>query len=983
MNNTHFKKKQLAVSLSLAMGFSTLAPYAAVAEEQPAADTKSMEVIQVSGVRGSLVKSMDIKRQSSGVVDAITSEDIGKFPDTNLAESLQRITGVSIDRSNGEGSKITVRGFGPEFNLVTLNNRQMPTSGGRSFDFADIATESVSGVEVYKTARSDIASGGIGATVNITTAKPLSNPGLHASIGAKAVHDTSNETGDDITPELSGIYSNTFNDDKFGILISGSVQERNNREQAMSVDNWIPNVDISSSPNLALTDNNQRADGATWYPQNAGYAFSDNSRKRTNGQLVLQYAPSDSVTATVDYTYSKLEFEKDSRSFGVWFNNGGNVSAANINENGTYTKITEVGGDYATNLNRGATTNENKSLGLNIDWQLTDTFNLEFDAHSSSAESGGAGIGNDAFMIIGNTSCSWCENPTVNIDEKMADFSQGDIPLIDMTLTNGQTELQPSDMGSLFAGVTNNTNTNDLDQYQLNGTWYNENSGALSSINFGVSHTSIDFRATSANSGQLAAGWWTKSADWYDDGLFTRVDSSGLLDGFSGGGSDKLINYYYDADFDKIVAVAQSINCDHPDAGLGACTWPTDVNGRVQSGPIDDDHRVSEKTLAFYAQANFETEFNNMPVNISAGLRYEKTDVTANSLERPAVNMEWVNGNEWSYIYAQERSFSNGEGSSSEFLPNIDMNIEVAQDVLARFSYSRSLARPPVGALRSTTSFIGNPKVGQRKVTVGNPNLKPYTADNLDLSLEYYYGEGSYVSAGYYRKQVENFLVNVTTEETLAGITDAFIGERAEQAREDLLAEGVQPTDQAIHDKINENRGETDGTAIAGDNTDPLASFFVSRDNNVETANIWGWELAAQHMFADSGFGVAANATFVFGDVAADRDATGYQFALPGLSDSANISAIYDLDGLSARVSYNWRDEFLTGFDQHSSPVFTESYGQWDINVNYAVNPQLTVFIEALNITDETQRTYVRYSEQLLRANQYGARYNLGFRYSF
>lgn len=136
-------------------------------------------------------------------------------------------------------------------------------------------------------------------------------------------------------------------------------------------------------------------------------------------------------------------------------------------------------------------------------------------------------------------------------------------------------------------------------------------------------------------------------------------------------------------------------------------------------------------------------------------------------------------------------------------------------------------------------------------------------------------------------------------------------------------------------------------------------------------------------MFGDTGFGVVANATFVFGDVEADRDAVGYQFALPGLSDSANFSAIYDLNGLSARLSYNWRDEFLTGFDQHSSPIFTESYGQWDINVNYAVNEQLTVFVEGLNLTDETQRTYVRYSEQLLRANQYGARYNIGFRYAF
>ncbi|MGX1112721.1 TonB-dependent receptor [Pseudoalteromonas sp. MBR-15] len=982
MNHTLFKKKQLAISLSMAMGLSALVPHSAAAEEQ-SEKASDIEVIQVSGIRGSLVKSMDIKRQSAGVVDAITSEDIGKFPDTNLAESLQRITGVSIDRSNGEGSKITVRGFGPEFNLVTLNNRQMPTTGGRSFDFGDIATESVSGVEVYKTARSDIPSGGIGATVNITTAKPLSNPGLKASIGAKAVHDTSNETGDNITPEVSGIYSNTFNDDRFGVLISGSVQERNNREQAMAVDNWIPNVDISSSPDLALTDNNQRADGATWYPQNAGYAFSDNTRKRTNGQLVLQYAPTDRITATLDYTYSKLEFEKDGRSFGVWFNNGGNVSSANINENGTYTKVTEIGGDYSTNLNRGATENENKSLGLNIDWQVTDNLNIEFDAHNSSAESAGVGLGHDAFMIIGNTSCSWCENPTVNIDEKMADFSQGEIPLIDMTLTNGQAELLPSDMGTLFAGVNKDTNTNDLDQYQLKGTWYNENTGALSSINFGVSHTKVDFRTTTAYSGQLAAGWWLNSADWYDDSMFTRVDSSGLLDGFSGGGSDKLLNYYYDADFDEIVAIAESIDCDHPDGGIGACSWPADVNGKVQAGPIDDDHRVSEETTAFYAQANFETEFNGMPINITAGLRYESTDVTANSLERPAVAMEWVNGNEWSYIYADERTFSNGEGSTKEFLPNIDMNIEVVEDVIARFSYSRTLARPPVGALRSTTSFLGNPKVGQRKVAVGNPNLKPYTADNIDLSLEYYYGEGSYVSAGYYRKQVDNFLVNITTEETIDGITDPFIGDRAEQAREDLAAAGEQPSDQAIHDKINENQGTEEGTPIVGNSTDPLANFFVSRDNNVETANLWGWELAAQHMFGETGFGIAANATFVFGDVEADRDAIGYQFALPGLSDSANFSAIYDLNGLSARISYNWRDEFLTGFDQHSSPVFTESYGQWDINVNYAVNEKLTVFVEGLNLTDETQRTYVRYSEQLLRANQYGARYNIGFRYSF
>jgi len=157
-----------------------------------------VEEVLVTGIRASLEASMDIKRESAGVVDAISAEDIGKFPDTNLAESLQRITGVSIDRVNGEGSQITVRGFGPANNMVTLNGRTMPagftygggsgaggTFGGatRAFDFANLASESVSGVQVYKTGRANVSSGGIGATVNITTTRPLEKEGFSRERG--------------------------------------------------------------------------------------------------------------------------------------------------------------------------------------------------------------------------------------------------------------------------------------------------------------------------------------------------------------------------------------------------------------------------------------------------------------------------------------------------------------------------------------------------------------------------------------------------------------------------------------------------------------------------------------------------------------------------------------------------------------------------------------------------------------------------------
>lgn len=176
-----FNKTKLATAVSGAFCVM-MASQAAIAQEQPAAD---VEKIEVRGVRGSLLQSMNVKRQSSGVVDAISAEDMGKFPDTNLAESLQRITGVSINRVNGEGSEVTVRGFGGNFNLITLNGRQMPaanvssitgnpldqgTSGTtRSFDFSNLASEGVSGIEVYKTGQAHAPSGGIGATINIST----------------------------------------------------------------------------------------------------------------------------------------------------------------------------------------------------------------------------------------------------------------------------------------------------------------------------------------------------------------------------------------------------------------------------------------------------------------------------------------------------------------------------------------------------------------------------------------------------------------------------------------------------------------------------------------------------------------------------------------------------------------------------------------------------------------------------------------------
>ena len=236
-----------------------------------------MEEVVVTGIRSSLKRAMDTKRDATGVVDAITAEDIGDFPDTNLAEALQRITGVAIDRDRGEGARVTVRGFGADFNLVTLNGRQMPTHSGygRSFDFGDIASESVSGVEVYKTAQSDVPTGGIGATINVLTAKPLDRPGTNFSMSARGVRDKSSFTGDDVTPEVAVLFSQTFLDDTVGIALTGSFQERQSGQASASTpagwDEATPGVIQDNGQNI----NPPSADAIAAAPQNVAYSIDE------------------------------------------------------------------------------------------------------------------------------------------------------------------------------------------------------------------------------------------------------------------------------------------------------------------------------------------------------------------------------------------------------------------------------------------------------------------------------------------------------------------------------------------------------------------------------------------------------------------------------------------------------------------------------------------------------------------------------------
>ncbi|MBH0044034.1 TonB-dependent receptor [Pseudoalteromonas sp. SWXJZ10B] len=983
MNTFNFKKSQIAASVSLIIAASTLNIAYAAEEQQNTAKT-DVEIIEVKGIRGSLIRSMDMKRDSAGVVDAISAEEMGKFPDTNLAESLQRITGVSVSRANGEGSQITVRGFGPEFNLITLNGRQMPGTGySRSYNLENIASDGVSALEVFKTARADIPSGGLGATVNISTARPLQKPGEHFTASAKALYDTSNEAGDDVTPEVSAMYSNTFKDETFGIGFSFSHQRRDFQKQSANIQGWQANVDLPTLDQSDFIDNRSvDADGnptGNYYlPKDMNYSIEDLQRERTNGQVTLQYAPTDNFVATVDYTASEATTGSQTIGWGIWNDFGSNINGYELDENGTAVYMDLSGNDASFTSSKSTTEVKARSLGVNLEWQINDTWQVELDYHDSKNETDNgadSGLGSAGQVILGS-------DQLVN---KVYDFRTGEIPSAEVFWQNGTNELTKGEIDSNFSQFIHSPGESNIEQLQLHTTWYNESFDiGLVEVKFGASRTEQDTGGYTAWSGLVGGPGFNPSyTEIFPDAMFTRNDTSGLLDQFSGGGSDLQPNYYYTFDFDE--AVARQIAYLTSDVTGGDAYAP---NAYLDG--IDSESYVEEITNSFYVQSRWEFELGDYFLKVNTGLRYEQTDVTSTVRQRVEQQVNWISASEWIMQYADggDDNFLEQEGDYDVLLPSIDLSLDLTDDIVARVSWGKTMSRAPLGNLAGGRSLTGSPKPGSRTGSQGNTNLLPFKSTNLDLSLEYYYAEGSYASIGYFKKDVDNFIQTNITQTTIDGLHDILNGPRYLQAVSDLESRGEQATTDAIFAQMIANGNANSGGIIEPNSDDPLITWNISQPQNSDSKSVDGFEVAVQHLIGETGFGVGVNATFVDGDVEFDTESLSQQSPLSGLSDSANFQAFYEKDGLSVKITYAWRDSYLIGVGQaqgsaDAPPQYAKTYGQWDMSVNYDVNENVTVFFEGVNLNNETEQGYGRYEEQFLFANQYGPRYAIGARYSF
>ncbi|MBA4747346.1 MAG: TonB-dependent receptor [Sphingopyxis sp.] len=917
-------KAQLLLGVAFGLSVST----ASYAQDAATADGEGEEIV-VTGIRGSFANSAAIKRDSNAILDAISTEDLGKFPDSNVAESLQRIPGVAIDRSNGEGRFVTVRGFGPAFNTVLVNGRTFASDNqGREFSFDLLAAELISGAEVYKSAQAPLQDGGIGATLNIKTPRPLDLGGFKAVVSAKGLYERNSE---DVTPQLFGLISDTFADGAIGLLASVSYQKRDSQVRFTQNRGYLPGTTVGPTAAPLFTN--------VFAPRNQDAGIDTQSRERLGFNATAQFRPSDTLTFTVDGLYNQFDVESRVESLGSWFEPSSYTAAA-IDENRTVTSLTTNGvGDFIqTSNNRFVKT---RAVGGNLEWEVNSNLKVRLDSSWSRATDDAGG--RNYFTVIGIPSAYTFQQAVGSGFPSTLNYTSD--------LTNpalGRTHI------ALRQG---NDESERILEHKFDTEWRSDG-GVLDVVRFGLVNTnrrkSSQTIATNPNTLCLYCGYNEAS----NPALLSPINLGNFLGG-SGTVPTAFQRYDANAYFAFLESPAQAAARDvarglPPGTTAALLAATNGFDAEVQPNSFS----INEQVYAGYLDVDLKGTLGSMPWVVNVGARYVHTELTANGQQQVLLDLLPVLGDPTIY----QGVFANGgvpqatqvESSYDFFLPNLNIKVNLTDDVVARFSASRTLTRPQVRDLAPRTNFdVLRP--ASLDASGGNPNLRPYTSNNFDLSLEWYPSTTTTLSVAVYYKNIQDFIVQTRTPETFT-----------------IANAGGLPL----------------GNGITGANE---ATFNVRRPRNAESANVRGLELNAVHTFDYlpaplDGFGVALNATFVDSNATFDTATTATSFAVEGLGNSYNATAFFEKSGFAARVAWNRRGRFLEALvtpGQGGDPVFRRSFDQVDVRASYDVLEFAQIFVEGTNVLNSRNITTGRFDNQVLDFVDTGARYAAGVRFNF
>jgi TonB-dependent receptor len=944
----------------------------------PAVAQDSMETVVVTGLRGSLQRSLDVKREAPGLVDAISSEDIGKFPDVNLAESMMRIPGITVSRAatsmggtggvstNGEASEITVRGFGPTFNQTLFDGRQVATgTGDRAFDFSSVTSDFVSQIDVLKTPDASMSSGAIGATINVKFPKPFDHPGL--TLAASFSGNVSPENGK-IAPNGSVLLADTFAHDTVGVLAAFSYSDVKTRQNHINIQGWegvltSANGDTSGLQQNQFSGTPPAVGTPNWFIQDYGIYHEIQDTERLQGRLVLQWRPVDAIEITLNDNFSRSHIHQAQYGYSVWFNSG---SLTNIQRDSNGTIVNFIQGATPTDF-QGQYNNQVlqfNDIGANVKWSVSDKMSVmvDFD-HAEGWSNPGGIIGADMDVGYGGIWAAPMGVAVPNGHGLPYPTSYG--PGGDKTkfINNGL-------IGSHVLPLTQAQNLDSLNQLKFEGNWQEDKIGFKIGFQYLAEHkneASYDsfennnwqaysgYGPASVSAANAAAGNYSGVAlpqDFYKQSFST----SGFINGWSGAGNLPANILQYDPW--PTVAYLQSLGNPQtkviPGANTHCCDLTYDSSGKPTNAepgrPFNGTYQVAfspssyhvlmEETYSGYIEANLKTEVASMPLRVNIGTRYDITNEDVIGLGRVPTKFTIQTGDPTAYDVSYTAPGPVEATHSYQYLlPHIDMTLSVTDDLDLRFNASRTLTRPPIGLLSPTYS-ISSARTNAVTASGGNPELLPFIADNVDVGAQWYYATNSYISLGAFLKSVDNFIITGSTQKTFAG---------------------AGPT---------------------GGNID----YTYSTQLNGPAANVYGLEVAWQYVFGDSGYGFQVNGTIVGTNKPYDQTNLSVSgFSVTGLADSANMVLFYDKDGFQARLAANWQDSYLDHFGQiqngskfGTEPTFVNTNWNMDFSTSYDLTEQLTVYFEAQNLTDATYSTHGRFSNQVLDVVDYGRKFIAG-----
>jgi len=891
-----------------------------------------VEVIEVTGYLNSVKKSILSKKAADSILDSIEAEDLGKFPDTNIAESLQRITGVSIDRNGGEGSKVSVRGLGPEFNVVTFNNRIMPNpDGSRSFSFDILASEMVSRVDVYKTSKAELSDGGIGAVIDVRSLRPLDlDEGISGAVSVKAMLD---ELSDETSPQFSGVTSYKNDAGNFGISASIASHKRTARSDYMGTSGWWPmeyDLDANGAKELVA-----------WAPQGISYGVEQAERERTSGMLVTQYALSDDLVFTLDGLYSKYDTQANYNQIAHWWgginNNNAGPGSVKIDEQGTLVHWAGHAAPTEMVHQTGNRPTETYMVGFNVEKFFADDSVLTFDM--SYAKSQNTAGGSQSFAVSGfrNTTESssvfqLIPGQTVpSLTFPVFDEATGEYT--DVYQSNPAALTDTSLLSNHFMVVEGDDNVDTIKDLKLDWTKPLELS-VISSVKVGGFYNEREFQRTRfRSSDEVNNGTSTGFADDIPDHIGILVQPNNFLSGANGSfptawletDNEALRAYYESDDFIK--------NGEYYNQRVDENGDPIPNLDYTPAVELANSPGVKEENSGLYVQLALEGEIASMPWSGNVGVRMVKTKQTSTGWGEEIISIT-PNPDDptVSILETTEAKPLKVINEYEEVLPSMNLKLEVSESVDVRLSLSKTITRPELNKIGVDVGYNTRPTQGGFfGASGGNPYLKPYTATNFDLAVNWYINESSYLGITYMNKDIEDFIVTAEKETVIAGY-----------------------------------------------------DFIENRPFNLDDASISSVEVAANLVFdflpgAFSGLGVQLNYTFVNGD-SAYVETDSYNFGIDGLSDTGNFILFYEYEAVQIRASYNWREKYIWGFEYEE---YTTDYGQWDASASYDINENLSVFVEGVNLTEEAVSSYQGMENRIIDYTYYGRRFSLGVRATF